>query len=80
KGSTAEQALSHDECVALEPALADTEASLAGGIFTPGEAVADCHAFCARLHERLAGHAGFRGRLGAEVTGFVRNDLGRIIG
>jgi D-amino-acid dehydrogenase len=80
KGSAAEQALSHDECVALEPALADTEASLAGGIFTPGEAVADCHAFCERLHERLAGHAGFRGRLGAEVTGFVRNDLGRIIG
>lgn len=80
KGSAAEQALSHDECVALEPALADTEASLAGGIFTPGEAVADCHAFCARLHERLAAHAGFRGRLGAEVTGFVRNDLGRIIG
>jgi D-amino-acid dehydrogenase len=39
----AEQALSHDDCVALEAALADTEATLAGGIFTPGEAVADCH-------------------------------------
>lgn len=78
KGSSAEQALSHDECVALEPALADTEASLAGGIFTPGEAVADCHAFCTRLHERLAAHPGFRGRLGAEVQGFVRSSIGRI--
>jgi D-amino-acid dehydrogenase len=75
-----EQALSHDACVALEPALADTEATLAGGIFTPGEAVADCHAFCTALHQRLAAHPGFRGRLGAEVTGLVRSDLGRVVG
>lgn len=80
KGSSAEQALSHDDCVALEPALADTEASLAGGIFTPGEAVADCHAFCSRLHERLVAHPGFRGQLGASVSGFTRSDLGRVSG
>ncbi|RTL44425.1 MAG: FAD-dependent oxidoreductase [Burkholderiales bacterium] len=80
RGSGAEQALSHDDCVALEPALADTQASLAGGIFTPGEAVADCHAFCSRLHERLVAHPGFRGHLGAAVTGFVRSGLGRVTG
>lgn len=76
----AEQALSHDDCVALEPALADTEATLAGGIFTPGEAVADCHAFCAALHGRLRQHAGFRGQLGAPVEGFLRSASGDVIG
>lgn len=73
-----EQALSHDDCVALEPALADTEATLAGGIFTPGEAVADCHAFCAALHARLGQHAHFRGRLGARVDGLLR-DAGGVV-
>ncbi len=70
-GSGSEQALSHDECVALEPALADTEASLAGGIFTAGEAVADCHAFCQQLFVRLQQHANFRGQLAATVRGFA---------
>ncbi|NCT83096.1 MAG: FAD-dependent oxidoreductase [Comamonadaceae bacterium] len=79
-GSGVEQALSHDDCVALEPALADTEATLAGGIFTPGEAVADCHAFCAALHERLLQHEGFRGRLGASVEGLLRDGQGRVQG
>lgn len=76
----AEQALSHDDCVALEPALADTEATLAGGIFTPGEAVADCHAFCRELHARLAAHSRFRGRLGARVDGFMVDARGTVLG
>jgi D-amino-acid dehydrogenase len=80
KGSGAEQALSHDDCVALEPALADTEATLAGGIFTPGEAVADCHAFCTTLYERLGQHERFRGRVGACVQGLQRDDQGRVLG
>ncbi len=77
-GSGVEQALSHDDCVALEPALADSEATLAGGIFTPGEAVADCHAFCRELFARLVRHPGFRGRLGARVTGFERGVAGAV--
>ena len=80
KGSGAEQALSHDDCVALEPALADTEATLAGGIFTPGEAVADCHAFCTELHARLRQHEHFRGRLGARVDGFLTDKHGAVFG
>ena len=79
-GDGAEQALSHDDCVALEPALADTEASLAGGIFTPGEAVADCHAFCVELHARLRAHERFRGQLATAVQGFVRDGQGRVTG
>ncbi|WP_457447731.1 D-amino acid dehydrogenase [Roseateles sp. P5_E4] len=80
KGSGAEQALSHDECVALEPALADTEATLAGGIFTPGEAVADCHAFCTALYERLGQHERFRGRLGGRVKSLQRDAQGGVLG
>jgi len=76
----AEQALSHDDCVALEPALADTEATLAGGIFTAGEAVADCHAFCGELYARLVAHSGFRGRLAQRVTGFKRDAQDRVTG
>lgn len=75
-----EQALSHDDCVALEPALADTEATLAGGIFTPGEAVADCHAFSTALHARLGQHERFRGRLGARVDGLLRDAGGGVRG
>ena len=80
KGGGVEQALSHDDCVALEPALADSEGTLAGGIFTPAEAVADCHAFCRELHARLVTHPRFRGRLGARVDGFMRDAHGAVLG
>jgi D-amino-acid dehydrogenase len=83
RGSGAEQALSHDDCVTLEPALAqyeDGEATLAGGIFTPGEAVADCHAFCCELYARLHSHERFRGRLAAPVQAFQRDAQGTVRG
>ncbi len=67
-----EQALNHDECVALEPALGDSDTQMAGGIFTPGEAVADCKQFCLQLAEALQAHPNFRGIVNAEVQGFVR--------
>lgn len=66
-----EQALSHDACVALEPALAHSDAQLAGGIFTAGEAVADCHAVCLQLAERLRSHGGLAGIVQSEARGFV---------
>ncbi|WP_397532688.1 D-amino acid dehydrogenase [Roseateles sp.] len=66
-----EQALSHQECVALEPALAHSDAQLAGGIFTAGEAVADCHAVCLQLAERLRSHGGLAGIVQSEARGFV---------
>ncbi|KQV53234.1 amino acid dehydrogenase [Pelomonas sp. Root1217] len=83
KGSGAEQALSHDECVALEPALAqfeEGEATLAGGIFTAGEAVADCHAFCTELHARLRQREHFRAQVGARVYGFLTSTRGAVFG
>lgn len=65
-----EQALSHDECVALEPSLQDNDVRFAGGIFTAGEAVADCRAVCLRLSERLQAHPNFKGFVRAEGTGW----------
>lgn len=76
----AEQALSRDECVALEPALADTREALAGGIFTPAEAVADCQAFCSALQARLMAHAHYRGQLGARVSGLLTDRAGAVFG
>ncbi|WP_353957281.1 D-amino acid dehydrogenase [Pelomonas sp. SE-A7] len=67
-----EQALSHDECVALEPALGYSDTQLAGGIFTPGEAVADCKQFCLQLAKALQQHPNFRGFQQAEVSGFLQ--------
>jgi D-amino-acid dehydrogenase len=57
------QVLSPGEAVALEPALAAMQPVLAGAIFTAGEAVADCHAFCLMLEQRLLQHPRFEGVL-----------------
>ncbi len=43
----------------IEPALAEMGPKLAGGIFTPGEAVADCYAFCLALEKRIHAHPRF---------------------
>lgn len=73
------EALSPDECVRLEPALADARAAFAGGIYNAGEAVADCYAFCVALEQRLAAHPRFEGVvMGAAQR--LRADGGRITG
>lgn len=74
-----EQALDAEHCLRLEPALQQSDARLAGGIFTPGEAVADCHALCLRLAERLQAHPQFAGLQRAEVQGLRLADDGRVI-
>jgi D-amino-acid dehydrogenase len=48
-----QQVLTPAECRQLEPALEHVADKLAGGIFTPGDAVADCYQFCLRLQEKL---------------------------
>ena len=68
-----EQALDADGCVAREPALAHARGMLAGGIFTPGEAVADCHALCLHLLQQLQAHPGFDGLLRVEAQGWRLN-------
>lgn len=67
----ARQVLTPAECVAREPALADAEGVLAGGIFNGGEAVADCHAFCQALAARLHAHPRFKGVVQAQARALV---------
>ncbi len=65
------QALSAAECVALEPALAEAQGLLAGGIYNAGEAVADCYAFCLALEQRLHAHPRFGGIVHGDARAIV---------
>ena len=73
------QIWSPEECTAREPSLAAAQHLLAGGIYNPGEAVADCHAFCVALADRLGEHPRFRGFVNSAATG-LRAQGGRITG
>ncbi len=44
-----QEALTADECVSLEPALASARADISGGIYTRSEDTADCYRFCKGL-------------------------------
>jgi D-amino-acid dehydrogenase len=61
------QAWSAAQCVAHEPSLAAAGHLLAGGIYNSGEAVADCHAFCQALAQRLRAHPRFDGIVHGEA-------------
>lgn len=67
------------ECAEREPALAAARSLLAGGIYNSGEAVADCHAFCVALAERLRAHPRFTGFVHADVTRIAATG-GRVVG
>jgi D-amino-acid dehydrogenase len=73
------QVWSAAECAAREPALAAAASRLAGGIYNSGEAVADCHAFCEALAERLRVHPRFGGFIQGEAQRFA-TDGTRITG
>jgi D-amino-acid dehydrogenase len=73
------QIWSPEECTAHEPALGAAQHLLAGGIYNPGEAVADCHAFCVALAERLREHPRFRGVVNSTALG-LRAERGHITG
>ena len=73
------QIWSPEECTAHEPALGAAQHLLAGGIYNPGEAVADCHAFCVALAERLGEHPRFRGVVNSTALG-LRAERGHITG
>jgi D-amino-acid dehydrogenase len=73
------QVWSPADCVANEPALAAMEDRLAGGIYNGGEAVADCHAFCVALAERIRSHPRFDGFVHGAATRIV-TDGGRVTG
>ncbi|MBJ9976437.1 D-amino acid dehydrogenase [Pseudomonas sp. S75] len=64
--------LTADQCVAREPALVHVAERLAGGLFTPGDAVGNCRLFCEGLARHLQAMDNVQFRLGETVTGFDR--------
>jgi D-amino-acid dehydrogenase len=66
-----EKVLDYQECLCVETALAHSPVAWAGGVFTAGEAVADCYALSLQLAERLRSHSHFKGFVHAHAQGFV---------
>jgi D-amino-acid dehydrogenase len=64
-----QQVLDAAQCLALEPALDGIAADLAGGVFTPDEAVGDSHRFCLALRDALIALPNVQFLFGREVTG-----------
>lgn len=74
-GST-QELLSATACIAREPALAGYAERIAGGVWTPSEAAADCGAYCAQLASLLLAR-GAELRLNTRVTA-LRADKGGV--
>lgn len=70
-GGQMQEALTAEQCVAVEPALADYAPKVTGGIHTPSECAADCLKVCEGLHQRLQAR-GVRFELGVTVNGLER--------
>ena len=73
------QVLAPADIARLEPSLAELAPELAGGIFNSGEAVADCHAFCVALEQRLRSHPRYTSMPGTEAHAML-TEHGRIAG
>ena len=67
-----QQMLDGPACVALEPTLRGIGADLAGGIYTAGEATADCAGFCVGLRGLLEKLPNVTLALGTQVRELVR--------
>ena len=66
----AQEALAAEECLRLEPTL-DRGQPLLGGIFTPGEEVADCEAVCAELWRTMLAQGDVQAHWGAAALRWV---------
>lgn len=71
--------LSPDECIALEPELKGSYASLVGGVYTPSEEVGDCRAFTQALIQTLQDSTDFSLYLNCPVSRIHRQG-GKIVG
>ncbi len=70
--------LDRDECLALEPALAGTHETIAGGIYSPEDESGDAYLFTTALAARCR-DMGVRFRFGTTIKQF-RSENGRITG
>jgi len=64
-------------CTAIEPAMLPLADHLQGGIYSPGDEVADCHLFCRRLLQRLGQSPDFRLHSGQTVEA-IHREHGRV--
>ncbi len=71
-------ALTPQQCVELEPALASVKSEISGGIFTESEDAGDCFKFCVGL-ERYLRHAGVRFLMNTPVEALQSSNDGRIV-
>lgn len=62
-------------CLAEEPALQHLADRVVGGIYSRDEAVADCHAFCTSLMQRLQQHPNFQGLVMDRVQSIERQGV-----
>jgi len=76
-GDGNQQLFDADQCATTEPALQPLAGALQGGIYSPGDEVADCHLFCRRLLERLGQSPNFQLHSGQTVTA-LRSEQGRV--
>ena len=69
-----QQVLDAAGCLALEPALRDVAGQLAGGVYTPDEAVGDAFALCAALQQSLVADGKARFRLGERIDALEQSN------
>ena len=48
-----QQVFNTAQCISVEPALSNSAARWAGGVYTPGEQVGDCAVFCSQLADAI---------------------------
>lgn len=65
-----QQVLDTAQCISVEPALTSSAARWTGGVYTPGEQVGDCTAFCSQLANAIrARYPATRFLFNTDVTG-----------
>ena len=72
-----QQALDHEACVQIEPALEPIRNEIAGGIYTASEDTADCYRFCLSL-EKVLRERGVVFELATDVSALKHAPCGRV--
>jgi D-amino-acid dehydrogenase len=72
-----QQVLDAAACVAIEPALGQSQRDWAGGVYTPGEEAGDCPQFCRALVAAMRANPAFR-FIGAAQVRQVRAEAGAL--
>lgn len=72
-----QQALNIDECIEVEPALADMKGVMTGGIYTPSEEAGDAYLTCVAMHKVLA-EKGVQFSFNTEIRSLEKRSYDRV--